>query len=384
MPWHQISSRLIPLNEVRFNAFNVIQLYLNQDVLSSSYGLSHYFIGGAINEVLPSKTAIHPAMRHSIFSFHTKGDKASDVVRGLITNDFSGVEYNHHSVSEPDWRNACWGASYERLIEAKIIYDSDRILNCWHCVGYQGVEFPERVTTSPSTSVYPSVQPSVQPSVYPSIQPSQLNSTFPYSLPSLYPSRRPSVNTSINPSQFHSFQPSISTHPSILSSISPSIMRHENVSTLPSASPSIEIPREKPYSIFLLKNILIQNQTTVETRKCKWLRNRPISSRKRICSSKRYQVYFEEANLGPASNICFETCAPFCVKQFDSGKFIFNKITNENGEATIITKQCKWLAKKDQNFISETCKKKIDYYGYIFGQAWQVCTDLCSSCTSAV
>jgi hypothetical protein len=63
------------------------------------------------------------------------------MVRDFIPNNVTGISFNHHNRLEPDWRNACWGADhYEKLEGIKDKYDPDRVFNCWHCVGYQGLE----------------------------------------------------------------------------------------------------------------------------------------------------------------------------------------------------------------------------------------------------
>lgn len=332
-PGPNLSARLMPVNEVRFNSFKVVQLFLNSAILSSSYGLPHYFIGGAINEVLTGKTAIHPAMRSSIYSLHTLGEDASNAVRDFIPNSITGVEYNYHNVIEPDWRNACWGSNYQRLYNAKELLDPHRTLNCWHCVGYQGAELPARITAAPSSvsSSGPSIKSSSNPSV----------------------SDSPSGN------------PSVSNSPS------------GNPSIIPSPSPSLNKIKEKAFSKFFLK---IDQEGIPITRRCQWLVNRPLKTKRRICAAKRYQIYSIENNLAPASRMCFETCSPFCAVQIESAQFLFKNIVLDDGQIELQMRQCKWLATKDSDKISEICSNKVEYSGYVLGQASEVCTELCASC----
>merc|ERR1712183_426953 len=115
-------------------------------------------------------------------------------------------------------------------------------------------------------------------------------------------------------------------------------------------------------------------------RRCKWLARSPVNVKKRICAAKRYQSYSAEANLAPASRLCFTTCAPFCLNEYDDAKFIFDKNVKDNGEIEIFTRQCQWLARKDSNRIAKICAKNVDYEGFVYGQASQICTKTCSSC----
>ena len=63
-------------------------------------------------------------------------------LREFAPNNITGVCYNHHSPVEPDWRRACFGDNYDKLLEIKKKYDPNSLLNCWHCVGYSGLEVP--------------------------------------------------------------------------------------------------------------------------------------------------------------------------------------------------------------------------------------------------
>jgi hypothetical protein len=114
-------------------------------------------------------------------------------------------------------------------------------------------------------------------------------------------------------------------------------------------------------------------------RRCQWLAGKPVDVQRRICSAKRYQLYSEEQELAPASRLCFETCGPFRVKEAKNAKFIYKTIVKEDGQIVPIMHQCKWIYKQDESFISEICTNEVDYYGNIFGQAYEVCTEACDS-----
>jgi hypothetical protein len=120
----------------------------------------NYFLGGKINDVDVDSMALHPAHRRAIWSVFTYGDDARDRLASFIPNNVTGVCFNHHSPSEPDWRNACWGPHYARLEELKNKYDPNRVFNCWHCPGYVGEEIrrrmlPSRIRTLVSVRVRP-------------------------------------------------------------------------------------------------------------------------------------------------------------------------------------------------------------------------------------
>ena len=101
----------------------------------------NYFLGGVTTS--GDATAMHPAVRDAIFNVMTTGPEASAKVRNAISNAHTGACYNHQSASEPQWRNASWGDNYPRLVGIKAALDPDGILNCWHCVGYQGSEYED-------------------------------------------------------------------------------------------------------------------------------------------------------------------------------------------------------------------------------------------------
>lgn len=381
-PGEDISVRIMPLNRVISNSFGVMQMLLNQKLVDTSFGLSNYFLGGCINEVDGAATSVHPAMRKSIYSISTKGSEASDIVRDFIPNDITGVDYNYHNVLEPDWRNACWGSNYARLMQIKKDYDSGNILNCWHCVGFLGVEIPERTTLSPtSTSTKaPSMTPTSYQSSLPSTIPSYLPSIQPTWNPTDTPSHTPSLNFSSTPSSEPSEFPSRSSQPSPIPSMMHSGSPTGYFSSQPSISPSSPQPiRENPHAKFLLKD----DETRRVVRKCKWLAKKSIDKQRNICTSKYLQrLNSLSDNLGPASIICFDTCAPYCPEEADNAKFVFETKAKNDGKIEVVTRQCKWLAKRRPARKVEICSNIVDYDGYVYGQAYQVCTSQCLSCHS--
>jgi hypothetical protein len=147
--------------------------------------------------------------------------------------------------------------------------------------------------------------------------------------------------------------------------------------------PTLEPEKENPYSKFVIRTEEIsEGHTIVLVRRCKWLAKKPTRAKIRICTKKRYQEYSEKDNLGPASRTCFETCAPYCVEEFSSAKFIYRVDHITDNVINIITRQCKWLSERSNERIAEICENREDYDGVVYGQASEVCTELCDSCGS--
>lgn len=62
-------------------------------------------------------------------------------------------------------------------------------------------------------------------------------------------------------------------------------------------------------------------------------------------------------------------------------KFLFGtRIRAEDGQAEAKTRQCKWIATKDDERKAQICAKKVAYKGIVFGQASEICTNTCNSC----
>ena len=100
-----------------------------------------WWVGGAVADVAPDATAVHPDTRSAIFTLMTMTDEDHAKVRAALPD--SGLCFNHHYKLEPAWREAAWGDHYGRLLAAKDTYDPDRRFECWHCVGYEGVDVAE-------------------------------------------------------------------------------------------------------------------------------------------------------------------------------------------------------------------------------------------------
>lgn len=171
------ATRLIPLQSVIDDPGATITNLLE---LATSYGgFSGYWLGGAVNDVSPDATAVHPATRQMIYSLSTGTKEGAAFMRQVWPNDVTGASINHHAADEPEWRTALWGDEhYQRLLGIKNRYDPDRRLNCWHSVGYQGEEyeaesfdaFPTPAPPSPSTSMSPSTStPSFSPTEDPPV-----------------------------------------------------------------------------------------------------------------------------------------------------------------------------------------------------------------------
>jgi hypothetical protein len=146
-----IGARLMPLQVVLDDPEGVRDVLYD---LATTGMLSsvNYFLGGKINDVDVDSMALSPAHRRAIWSVFTNSDEARDKLISFIPNNVTGVCFNHHSPSEPDWRNACWGPHYARLEELKNKYDPNRVFNCWHCPGYIGDENPALVPAVQTTN----------------------------------------------------------------------------------------------------------------------------------------------------------------------------------------------------------------------------------------
>lgn len=135
------STRLVPQSMVREDPEKVADFLT--DLVAEVSGFGAYWLGGVVNNVPGDATAVHPAMRAAEYGITTTTRQAASRVRDYLPNDITGCSYNHHSPNEPDWRECLWGSNYRRLLGIKNRYDPNRIFNCWHCVGYQGLEYEE-------------------------------------------------------------------------------------------------------------------------------------------------------------------------------------------------------------------------------------------------
>jgi hypothetical protein len=149
-----IAARLMPLQMV-VNEPERVRDAMFDLAITGALGDINYFLGGKINDVDEESMALNPAHRRAIWSVFTNSDEARDRLTSFIPNNVTGVCFNHHSPSEPDWRNACWGPHYARLEALKNKYDPNRVFNCWHCPGYVGEENPALVSSVDSRDSAP-------------------------------------------------------------------------------------------------------------------------------------------------------------------------------------------------------------------------------------
>jgi len=154
-----LASRLVPKSYAEERPDDLRRLLIDLVERSGIGGIS-YFLGGVTAEVGADETSVHPAQRTAIFNIMSTNDEAHDMVREALPNaDGNGVCFNHHATLEPDWRNAAFGANYDRLLAAKDTYDPDRRFNCWHCVGYRGAEMEQGDEDSWTISRAPTISP---------------------------------------------------------------------------------------------------------------------------------------------------------------------------------------------------------------------------------
>ena len=191
-----LASRLVPRDWVIENKEAAKGIL--KDLVLSTEGVivTSYLLGGAVADVPGNATAINPAMREAIWSVHTYDydrldDSYSQQLRDVVTNDITGACYNHASYKEPDWVRSFWGDNAQRLEELAKIYDPEKRLNCWHCIGYVD---PDEEFPMPSSS--PSISPSVSPSAVPSSSPTYEHSVGPSQLASREPTMAPVVSSS--------------------------------------------------------------------------------------------------------------------------------------------------------------------------------------------
>lgn len=171
-----IGARLMPI-DVAMDMPGAVTTILSSFATTGTLGTVNYFLGGNINDVPDDATAVHPGMRNAVWSVFPNTPDTQAALRQFIPNNVTGICFNHHSGTEPDWRNACWGSNYAKLESIKDMYDPDHRFNCWHGVGYQGDENPpdERSASfSPldcPTSAAPSPPPPDEPTGSPTSMP---------------------------------------------------------------------------------------------------------------------------------------------------------------------------------------------------------------------
>ncbi len=132
---------------------------------------------------------------------------------------------------------------------------------------------------------------------------------------------------------------------------------------------------ENPYAKFLLKVEVVDGEKVEKVHTCKWLIKRPPKAKKRICASKKHQVFSD--TFGPASNVCVDTCDPYCREEKANAKFLY-QINGNN--STVQPKQCKWLKAQEADDIVQICNSTVLVKNSIYSQAAETCTETCGTC----
>ncbi|EAU86306.2 FAD binding domain-containing protein [Coprinopsis cinerea okayama7 len=74
------------------------------------------------------------ATKEEVREQYRRVSESADNLR-RITDDAAYL--NEADVYEPNWQESFWGEHYNRLLQIKNKYDPDRLLDCWHCVGWE-------------------------------------------------------------------------------------------------------------------------------------------------------------------------------------------------------------------------------------------------------
>ena len=127
-----IASRLIPMDfvEKQPDKMKGILIWM----IYNGFFTFNYIIGGKMMDVATDATAVHPAMRQSVFQIETFDERLIQKLRDELPD--SGAGFNHAAINETDWENQFWGSNLARLESLKKKWDPDNRFNCWHCVGY--------------------------------------------------------------------------------------------------------------------------------------------------------------------------------------------------------------------------------------------------------
>ncbi|KAF8691086.1 oxygen-dependent FAD-linked oxidoreductase family, partial [Rhizoctonia solani] len=154
-----MSSRLIPQTAFS-NATSLLAAMLQS--YQTAGGSVAYYMTTPFSYQVPNteqgKTSVTPAWRgavwHAIASTSWGYDAGPDVakqayvrvnsamnpLRAITPN--SGAYHNEADVYEPNTSQSFWGSNYPALYAIKQKYDPDKLLDCWHCVGWQGKSTP--------------------------------------------------------------------------------------------------------------------------------------------------------------------------------------------------------------------------------------------------
>jgi hypothetical protein len=96
---------------------------------------------------------------------------------------------------------------------------------------------------------------------------------------------------------------------------------------------------------------------------------------RKVCRNKRYQVYSEEHQLSPASQVCTKICDGYCVDESSFDKFVIG----ETNSGAARTQTCHWLGIQIASTRETICGRIVDADS-IYGQASEVCTRTCQTC----
>lgn len=148
-----IGSRYVSQSQVEQDPEGVIAAY---GLATAAQPVAfNYMMGGATQEVSTDETAIHPLAREALwqltflfFLSASQADAGFQALRDAFPDSASG--YNHAYKYEPNWEEAFWGDNYSKLRLLKKKFDPENVLNCWHCVGFQGTHFDGKVTQDAS------------------------------------------------------------------------------------------------------------------------------------------------------------------------------------------------------------------------------------------
>jgi len=236
-------------------------------------------------------------------------------------------------------------------------------------------------TPSPTQSPVPTSSPTQSP--VPTSSPTQ--SPVPTSSPTQSPV--PTSSPTKAPTSSLTKSPVTTSSPTKAPSVSPSTSYFTENPTLKTnteipTSSDTDLPTNSPEQLnarFYLKN---GEDGEPVTKSCFWLQQRPDNIRtKKICTKRWYQKFSEAKGLRPASLVCFETCADYCVWEYPKAVYLHGVREDEEGNEVPITKTCQWLSKRPELNKMNICNNHVDF-DTVYGQASQICTTTCNSCDS--
>ena len=136
-------------------------------------------------------------------------------------------------------------------------------------------------------------------------------------------------------------------------------------------------PKEDVNAIFTWKR-QPKNKKLLK-RSCGWLQGKKWNQKKKFCTLPKFNL-FVEGQQQPASQVCFETCANFCVKQNNKLRFYAETQVVE-GEVVAKSRNCNWLKKQSEDIQDLYCAEDYDVaVETVFVSAAKVCTNTCASC----